>query len=123
MSVVNYGVITKTGVEPGRAKDILAGMTSFSGLSLSNDSRGGKAVIQLVGIPLNFESDILEELSASDERLWGHWELSPGEYLFLNGQGYDWPWGYLDMGGLTVWWLLTFGPRGTIGWCARGETA
>lgn len=123
MSLFNTGLIIKESGEPGRAVDIFQGMNSLTGLSLSNDGPS-VAILQLVGTDTGIIPLEDQPLSASDTRLFGHWIMIPGEYVFISASigASDYPIAAVEFAGLTDYSLLLFSKgKAVVGYSARGE--
>jgi len=119
MSIFNTGLLVKDSEIPGRGVDVTAGFTSLTGFALSNVGPR-VAVVQLVQTDAGVVALDDQPLSASDIRLYGHWEIMPGEYVF--GSNYDYPYSAIEFGGLSEYGLLLFAKdKAAVAYSFRGE--
>ena len=120
MSLFNTGLLVKDSEIPGRGVNVTAGFNSLTGFALSNVGPR-VAVVQLVQTDAGTVALDDRPLSASDIRLYGHWEIMPGEYVFSSG--YDYPYSVVEFGGLNNYGLLLFAKdKAAVAYCFRGET-
>lgn len=75
------GSIAKVTGVVAKSTPIAAGLSQIYGLILSNDGKRS-ATIQLVKTVAGIIPDIQSPMSA-DEELFGHWEILPGEFIFV----------------------------------------
>jgi len=119
MALFNTGLLVKDSEIPGRAVDVTAGFISLTGFAISNVGPR-VAVVQLVQTDAGVVALDDQPLSASDIRLYGHWEIMPGEYVF--GSNYDYPYSAIEFGGLSEYGLLLFAKdKAAVAYSFRGE--